>query len=127
MEIKHHVFWRDEVRAFSIAKQAESLPNLLSLLRNEGHPPLWYLILKSLYLIFHQNWVLPLASILIAMVAAFLWLFFAPFSVLERVLFLAGVFPLFEFSVMARNYGISMLLMFLFCTTEPICHFFFCR
>jgi hypothetical protein len=116
MEIKHHVFWRDEVRAFSIAKQAESLPNLLSLLRNEGHPPLWYLILKSLYLIFHQNWVLPLASILIAMVSAFLWLFFAPFSVLERVLFLAGVFPLFEFSVMARNYGISMLLMFLFCT-----------
>jgi hypothetical protein len=116
MEIKHHVFWRDEIRAFSIAKQADSLSDLSSLLQNEGHPALWYVLLKSLYLIFHANWVLPLASILVAMVSAFLWLWFAPFSLFERALFLTGVLPIFEFSVMARNYGISMLLMFLFCT-----------
>jgi hypothetical protein len=116
MEIKHHVFWRDEVRAFSIAKQAGSLSELSILLQNEGHPALWYVLLKSLYLIFHGNWVLPLASVLVAMVSAFLWLWFAPFSLFERALFLTGVLPIFEFSVMARNYGISMLLMFLFCT-----------
>ena len=116
MEIKHHVFWRDEVRALSIAKQADSFSNLMELLRNEGHPPGWYILLKAVYSVFHANWVLPVVSIGVAIVAIFIWLQFAPFSLFERVLFLTGVFPLYEFSVLARNYGISMLLMFWFCT-----------
>lgn len=45
-----HELWRDEVRALSIALQPESFWQLPMVLRNEGHPILWYLILRSGYL-----------------------------------------------------------------------------
>ena len=80
MALKHHVFWRDEVRALSIAKEADGFSNLPELLENEGHPILWYVLFKkTLYIIFRANWVLPLASILVAMASALLWLCYAPF------------------------------------------------
>ena len=126
LEARHHVFWRDEVRALSIAKHADSFSDLLILLRNEGHPVGWYVLLKTAYLIFHGNWVLPFVSLSIAIISAFIWLQYAPFPLFERVLFLAGVFPLYDFSVLARNYGISMLLMFVTCSqfskrfTKPV-------
>jgi hypothetical protein len=34
----HHVPWRDEVHALSIAKAARSLPGLFHEFKNEGHP-----------------------------------------------------------------------------------------
>ena len=116
MEIKHHVFWRDEVRALSIAKQADSFSNLMELLRNEGHPPGWYVLLKAFYWVFHANWVLPLVSIGVAVVAIFIWLQFSPFSLFERILFLTGVFPLYEFSVPGPKLRHQHAAMFWFCT-----------
>jgi hypothetical protein len=47
---------------------------------------------------------------------AILLLLRSPFSVVLIALLLFSRFALFEYSVMARNYGISMLLMFLFAT-----------
>ena len=41
----NHEFSRDEVRALSFARAAVSPLNLLDLVKNEGHPVLWYLLL----------------------------------------------------------------------------------
>jgi hypothetical protein len=109
----HHEFWRDEVRAFTIVRDASSPLDLYSLLQNEGHPILWYLILYIVHSIIDTSLVLPITSITIAFIAVTIFMFFSPFSFWFRCFFIFSAFPIYEYSVMARNYGISMLLLFL--------------
>lgn len=110
-----HEFWRDEVRALSIATESSSLSDLFKNLKNEGHPPLWHMLLHYGYLICHSTLILPIVSLLVAISSVALFVAFAPFTILETLLFVFGVIPLYEYSVMCRNYGISMLLLFLYC------------
>jgi hypothetical protein len=117
--IYRHEVWRDEARALSIVRASSSLSELFANLKNEGHPALWYLLLKGGYLIFQAPWSLKVVHLLIAISAAFVWLFFSPFLVYERIFFLCGIAPVFEFSVISRNYGISTLLMFLIAHLYP--------
>jgi hypothetical protein len=108
-----HEFWRDEVRALSLARAAALPWDLPALIQHEGHPLLWFLLLYVGKAIIDTSLVLPVVSILIAFAAAAVFLFRAPFPFWMRCLFLFG-FPVYEYSVMARNYGISMLFLFLF-------------
>src|SRR5262245_41501035 len=41
----HHTFWRDEVRALSLALEGDSFVEMLTSLHGEGHPAVWYLLL----------------------------------------------------------------------------------
>jgi hypothetical protein len=108
----HHELWRDEVRALNIAAGSHSLGELVSNLHNEGHPILWYLLLYAGYHLCGSMLVLKPIAILIAIGAALIFLLRAPFPRWFKVLFLCGQLPLYEYAVMCRNYGISMLLIF---------------
>jgi hypothetical protein len=108
----HHEVWRDEVRALNIAAASHSPVDLLRNLKNEGHPALWYLLLYLGNHITGSMLVLKPTALLIAAAAAYVLMRFAPFPAWQKVLFLLGQFPLYEYSVMCRNYGISMLLLF---------------
>ncbi|NLI75721.1 MAG: hypothetical protein GX442_04675 [Candidatus Riflebacteria bacterium] len=112
-----HEVWRDEARAFSLAVSPASWSGLPKALENEGHPLLWYVILRAAHQILPHPVVLKVASIGIALSAVSLFLFQAPFPVWLRALFLFSALPVYEYSVMARNYGISMLLFFLLAWT----------
>ena len=107
-----HVVWRDEVRALSLALQGDDLLAMLRGLRGEGHPAVWYLMLRGAYAAANTPLVLPMVSLLVAMTAAALLAWRSPFAWPFIALFLLGRMSLYEYSVMARNYGISMLLMF---------------
>ena len=107
--------WRDEVRPIVVAANARSWLELLHNVHEEGHPVLWYAILRAGYGLTHSMLVLPIASIAIAAAAAFLMLRFAPFPFWMRVLAAFGAFLAYEYSVIARNYGIGILLMFAAC------------
>ncbi|WEQ55538.1 hypothetical protein LV564_15925 [Komagataeibacter nataicola] len=76
-----------------------------------AHPVLSYLIEKSCYLIFHTYTVLPVSTFLVSFLAIATVLFLSPYNLRMKVLFVFGYFSLYEYTVMARNYGISMLLM----------------
>ena len=110
----YHELWRDEVRALSVALTPESLWGLPAALKNEGHPLLWYLILRLGYWFFQTPLILKIASISIASASALLFFRFSPFPVWLKLLFLGTILPAYEYSVMCRNYGISMLLLFAF-------------
>ncbi|MFT9296204.1 MAG: hypothetical protein ABF544_10795, partial [Acetobacter orientalis] len=107
--ILHHAFWMDEVINLIFAIGADSQYGI----HGNGHPAIWFLLLRALYAIFHKVWVLPLASFLVAATAIWLFLFKSPFSLRFKILVLCSNFALYEYVVMARNYGISMLFMFL--------------
>lgn len=109
----HHVFWRDEVRALSFGLQADSVVALLHGV-GDGHPPLWHLILRGAHALFDTPIVLPAVALLVALCAVVLIATRSPFGWPLLVVFLLGRPALYEYSVMARNYGISMLLMFVF-------------
>jgi len=107
-----HEFWRDEVRALSLARAANSPLDLYGLTQYDGHPILWFLLLYIGKSIVDTPLVLPVISIVIAFIAVAVFMFSAPFPFWIRTLFIFSGLPFYEFSVMARNYGISMLLFF---------------
>jgi len=112
--LRHHEFWRDEGRALSLALMSDTVWHLPSAIQGEGHPLLWYSLLRLAHEVWPSPGVLPLVSVLCGGfgVAVFLWR--GPFPTWWKALFVFGALPLYEYAVMARNYGISMLLMFAF-------------
>lgn len=110
----HHEVWRDEVRAFSLSRDASSLTHLWHSLQDEGHPMLWYLLLYAGFGATGSVVVLPVLSLVIAGAAVFLFIFRSPFPRWIKCIFVFSGLPLYEYSIMARNYGISMLLFFAF-------------
>ena len=103
--------WRDEVRALSVATRSASWPDLVRSLHAEAHPVLWYALLRVGYSATHSILVLPVTALVIAAVAAFVILRFAPFPISMRLLCVFGVYIGHEYSVVARNYGIGIVLM----------------
>jgi hypothetical protein len=108
-----HEYWRDEIRPWSLAGAAHSPVDLFHRIRYEGHPILWYLILYVGRSLDNTPLVLPMASIAIAAAAMTIFVLRAPFPLWMKAAFLFSALPAYEYSVMARNYGISMLLLFL--------------
>jgi len=107
-----HEFWRDEVRALSLARAASSPLDLYELVQYDGHPVLWHLLLHVGTSIVDTPLVLPITSVLVGFAGVTVFMRAAPFPLWFRGLFIFSALPLYEYSVMARNYGISMLLMF---------------
>jgi hypothetical protein len=115
----HHEFWRDEVRAWSLARAASSPRDLIQITQHDGTPLVWYTILYLGLSLVDSTLVLPVASITIALISIIVFIFFSPFPIWIKILFMFSVLPFYEYSVMARNYGISMLLLFLFASIYP--------
>ncbi|MEO6029671.1 MAG: hypothetical protein ABIR79_22620 [Candidatus Binatia bacterium] len=114
----HHEPWRDEVVPLSIARAAHSFSELVAPLRFEGHPIGWYALLWVLDALIGKAWVLKAASVGSAIGAVFLlnrsrlpwWLL---------ALFTFSFFPLYQYSVVSRGYGLEMLVLFGLCTIFP--------
>jgi hypothetical protein len=112
-----HVVWRDEVRALSFALQGNDFIAMLKGLHGEGHPAVWYLLLRSAHTLFARPEVLQIVAFIVAFASFLLLVRRSPFSLLFITLILFSHFAIYEYSVMARNYGISMLILFLLATT----------
>lgn len=114
-----HAYWRDEVRALSIALQGDTVVDMLRLLRGEGHPAVWYLLLRLSHDVVGSPVVLPLAAVTAASAGTLLLLFASPFPLWLVALILSSGHFLFEYSVMARNYGLSAPVLFLMAYLYP--------
>ena len=116
-----HVMWRDEARALSIAIQGEDWIAMLRGLHGDGHPALWYLLLRAVHGITGRPVALPLLALAVAAAAAWLIVWRSPFPRPLIGLILASHFFIYDFSVMARNYGIGMLILFALAIAYPRC------
>ena len=115
----HHAPWRDEVRALSLAIQGEGLIDMIRGIHGEGHPALWYLLLRAAHLLTRDSAALPVVSVAVASAAMALLVLRSPFSLPLVAALLVGKFALFEYAVTARNYGISMVLLFALAALYP--------
>ena len=109
-----HLVWRDEVKALSLAEQGDNVIAMLRGIHGESHPAVWYLLLRAGHAVYPHPQILLIVSVVVAAAAMLILLLCAPFSLPFLALILLTRFSTFEYSVMARNYGISMLFMFLF-------------
>lgn len=111
--IINHEPWLDEYQAVQIAVQAPDITTLLEWLRYEGHPPLWYLILRGLAHFMEPLTTLPAVALILAAITQCAILFASPFGKMERLLIAASQFVLFDFLTLSRsmNMGVALLVL----------------
>ncbi|WP_428333983.1 hypothetical protein [Novosphingobium sp.] len=108
-----HRPWLDEWQALQLAVQSPRLSDLMFNLRYEGHPPLWYLILRGLAPLFSDPArALPAAALLIAIPVQLTILLAAPFSRAERMMLALSEFVMFEYLTLSRSLTLGIALMF---------------
>ncbi len=111
----HHEMWRDEIQAWLLARDAASLRDLFHALHFEGHPSLWYLLLRPIaQAVRDPRWIQPIA-LLFSCYTVYLFARFAPFPRLIRVLFAFGYFVVYGWTIVARSYGLGLTLAILLC------------
>lgn len=110
----HHAMGRDDVRALSLALQGNNFAQMLRAIHGEGHPAVWFLLLRGAHALVPRPQILPVVSIVVAAIAALVLLIWSPFSIRTKGLILFGHLCLIEYSVVPRDYGIAMLALFVF-------------
>lgn len=110
----HHEMWRDEVQAWLLARDT-SLAGLFQALHYEGHPSLWYLILRVLTPLSADVRTIQIVSVCFGAATVYLFALRAPLTRFVRVLFAFGYFVAYGYTVVARSYSLEMFLMVLVC------------
>lgn len=117
--ILNHAMWRDELNGWLIARDSLSLGDFWHNVRYEGHPLLWYLCLLALNQMTSNPLAMQLFHLALAMLAISLFIFYAPFTRLQKLLFCLGYLPIYEYLLISRNYALGLLFIFAFCWIFP--------
>src|SRR6478672_2729153 len=88
--ISQHELWRDEAKAWLIARHSHSLIDLFNNRRYEGHPVLWYALLYFASRFTANPLVMQLLHALIATAAIVVFVVRAPFGKVAKALFAVG-------------------------------------
>ncbi|MDJ0661376.1 MAG: hypothetical protein QNJ42_18080 [Crocosphaera sp.] len=114
--ILNHAMWRDELNGWLIARDSYSFSHFIENIKYEGHPLLWYICLWILNQITANPIAMQIFHWLIAVTTISILILFSPFTKTQKALFTFGYLPLYEYSLISRNYSIGVLSIFLFCT-----------
>ena len=109
--LAHHEPWADEAQAWLIARDASLVETHTDILRYEGTPGLWHLVLSvpaKLGLPYASEQVV---SWLAAGLGVALLLFASPLPLAFRILLPFTYFPGFQYSVIARSYALVLPLL----------------
>ncbi len=109
VQLVHHQLWRDELNAWGLAVSSSTLPTLVHYVHYEGHPLLWYLLLWFLSRFTSDPIVLKFVEGSVAIAIYLVVGLCSPFSRIEKALLFFGYFISFEYTVMARMYGLCLL------------------
>ncbi len=116
----NHSMWRDEMNVWLIARDSPSWGAFIENIHyDRAHPGLWHLLVAGLYHLFGNpiamqvfHWLLALGSVVL------IWRC-SPFSHWQKWLITFGYLPFYEHLLIARNYGVAMLLLFAICALWP--------
>lgn len=113
--IFHHELWLDEAHHWLLARDSNSVGNLIQNTRYEGHPLIWSFTLYGITRFTSDPFWMQFLHILIS--TSFVWVFLkkAPFNLVFKTLFIFGYFMIFEYNLISRNYSLGILFLFLAC------------
>lgn len=113
LALVHHEPWRDEIQAWLLARDSSTLGELWRNTRYEGHPLLWHVALWVVTRFFQHPVAMQALHWIVASAAAWVFLRYAPFGFWVRVGWVFGYFPFYEYGVISRNYGLTLLFLLL--------------
>lgn len=117
--LTQHEMWRDEIEAWLYTRDSGSVADLFRNLQNEGHPPLWYLLLLPVTRLSSSPEAMQVLHLLLAVATVYLVARYAPFTRLQVLLFPLGFYIGWQYAVVSRNYALSVLLLVGFCALYP--------
>jgi len=113
LAIPHYLPWEDEGRAWTAARYFGFFDLIFHVLRYEGHPPLWYMVLLPLAK-FHVPYVcINWLSAACGLGGIYFLLRYSPFPLYVRVVLPFGFALAYEYAVVARSYCLFPLLGFM--------------
>lgn len=107
-----HEPWRDEVDSWLMARDA-SLSAITKISPNAGTPVLWYFLLKPFAVHNFPYFTQKILNLFLLWIAAGLLIFESPLSLMVLGSLCFSWFLSYEYSVVARNYGLGVLGLFL--------------
>jgi hypothetical protein len=111
-----HELWLDEAQHFLIGRDSHSLTGMYYNMRYDGHPRLWnFMIYLVTHYITESYAGMQVLHLLITTSTIFVFLRYAPFSLLIKILIISGYYFLFEYNLLSRNYALGILLLFACC------------
>lgn len=114
--ILNHELWLDEAHHYLLARDSNSILELIQNTRYEGHPILWNLLLYGITRFSFNPFWMQFLHIIISTFAVYVFLKKAPFNWIFKILFIFGYFMLFEYNLISRNYILGVLFLFLACS-----------
>ncbi len=106
----HHEPWRDEADTW-LCTRDESLSTILSRTGYMGTPGLWYVVVFPLAKLGLPYGSMMLLTVVIALLSVALIVFRSPFGFWLRASICFSYLFIYEYSVIARSYGLSVLLI----------------
>jgi len=122
--VLHHELWFDEALAFRFVKE-HSLYQLLFLIGNseEIHPPMWYLLIYPFaHLLNAKNISIQGISFIFMLLSVCYFCFKCPFNFFTKILFIFSTGMTYLFPVIARNYSLIPIFMFILADLYPKRH-----
>ncbi|MFN4151910.1 MAG: hypothetical protein ACK4IX_13300, partial [Candidatus Sericytochromatia bacterium] len=110
-----HEPWRDELQSISIVRNIESLSDFFEVTKYEGHPSLWFLVIYISQIFTDSILFVQFTHLLIMFLGIVVFLKKAPININYKILTIFGYFFTYEYSIIFRNYGIGITLLFLAC------------
>ena len=112
ISVSHHEPWMDEAQAWLLAKDLGLKELIIKYLRYEGSPGLWHLILM---IPAKLGWPYATINVISAISSAIgVWIFirYAPFPPLIKILYPFTFFVFFQYGVVARSYCLIAPILF---------------
>lgn len=111
--IHFHEPWMDEAQAWLIARDVSNLTALVHQMGYEGSPSLWHMFLIPLAKLGFPYCSMSFFNFMIMLCAVTLFVKASPFPIYIKALFPFGYYILYEYTVIARSYSLTVLLLFI--------------
>jgi uncharacterized phage-associated protein len=125
--ILRHQMWRDEVESWELVRHNPTIPEIFHAIRYEGHPPIWFLILRFAQLFTADMRAMQAIHAVVAAAIVFVIASKSPWTAVQKVMFAFGYYIVIEYGEISRNYSLGILLGFIACALicakrfRPIC------
>ncbi len=115
----HHSLWRDEMQGWLVAWRSDTLVSLWKNNAPSGHPILWSLLIYLVKDLTGSPLSMQLLHWFLGSTAIICFWKWSPFPNWQKILFIFGYFPFWEYFFVCRHYVLAELLTFVFCATYP--------
>ena len=117
----YHEIWRDEARVWNFLLSSD-IKTIFNNIRFDGHPYLWYIVLFPFVKIGFNFFTMQVISVLLCSAAVLFFLVKSPFNYLIKILFVFSAGMIYYLPVVARNYALVPLCIFLLAYLYPERH-----